>query len=64
MLYFERSKKVLQITKAKKIFHDLNFTEEVSQYNDCYLYCADRKVLVTKAKDIKQRWISEVEKEL
>ena len=63
-LYYKRSEKVLKVTKATKVFHNLNFTEEVSVYNDCYLYCSKRITLVNKAIEIKQRWISELENDL
>lgn len=63
-LYHKRSESVIKVSKAKKIFQTLSFTEEVDRYNDCYFICTKRKPLVEKAEEIKQRWISELEMEL
>lgn len=63
-LYYQRSEKVIQVLKAKKVFQTLNFTEEVTSYNDCYFICSKRKPLIEKAKEIKQGWVLELEEEL
>jgi hypothetical protein len=63
-LYFQKSEKVIQVSKARKALQNLNFMEEVTRYNDCYFICTNRKPLVEKAKEIKQDWILELEKEL
>lgn len=58
-LYFDKSKGVLKIEKAKKIFLTLDFTDEVKQYNNYYFYCLKRKPLTEKAIGIKEDWIAE-----
>jgi hypothetical protein len=64
ILYFKRSEKTIKVSKARKTFQHLNFTEEVVRYNDCYYMCANRKPLVEKAQEIKREWILELEDEL
>lgn len=63
-LYFNRSEKAIKVSKAKKALQNLNFTEEVSKYNNCYFICSNRNPLVEKAREIKKEWILELEDDL
>ena len=64
ILYFNKSERKIKVSKAHKAFLNLNFTDKVAQYNDCYFYCSDRKPLKEKGKEIKQNWIDELEEAL
>jgi hypothetical protein len=63
-LYFNRSEKIIKVSKATKALQNLSFTEEVTQYNYCFFICSNRKPLVEKAREIKREWILELEDEL
>jgi hypothetical protein len=63
-LYYSRKEKTIKVTKARKALQNLNFTEEVTRYNDCYFICSNRKPLIEKAKDIQNEWLLELVKEL
>jgi hypothetical protein len=63
-LYFNRSRKEIELKKARKAFQNLNYTEEAVKYNDCIYICAKRKPLVDKAKEIQQNWVLQLEEEL
>ena len=63
-LFVSKKERVIEVKKAKKILQDLQYTDEVSRFNDCYWLCAKRKPLIAKANEIKQQWISELEVEL
>jgi hypothetical protein len=63
-LYYSRKEKTIKVTKARKALQNLNFTEEVTRYNDCYFICSNRKPLIEKAKDIQTAWLLELVKEL
>jgi hypothetical protein len=63
-LYYSRKEKTIKVTKARKALQNLNFTEEVTRYNDCYFICSNRKLLIEKAKDIQNEWLLELVKEL
>ena len=63
-LYHSRKEKVLQVKKAKRALRNLEFTEEVTEHNDCYYICLKRAPLVAKAREIRQKWISDLEEEL
>lgn len=39
-------------------------TDEITKFNSIYYICNDRKKLNDKAKEIKEEWIRETEKEL
>jgi hypothetical protein len=64
ILYFNKSERKIKVSKAHKSLLNLNYTEKVTQYNDCYFYCSERKPLKEKAKEIKQNWIDELEEGL
>lgn len=51
-LYHSRKDKVIEIKKAKKALQDLEYTEEVTRYNDCYYICSKRSPLLKKAREI------------
>lgn len=63
-LYFSRKDKVIQVKKAKKALQNLEYSEKATQYNSCYYICSKRAPLLEKAKEIKQKWITELEDEL
>jgi len=63
-LYHRKSERIIEVKKAKKIFQNLEFTEDVKEFNDCYYICSKRKPLVEKANKIKQEWITELENQL
>ena len=63
-LYFSKKDKDIKVSKAKKVMQNLKYTEEAVQFNDCYYICVNRKPLVEKAKEIQEKWISEMEEEL
>lgn len=63
-LYHDKANKEIKVMKAKKAMQYIKYTEEVTSYNNCYFICLKRKPLVVKANEIKQKWISELEKEL
>ena len=39
-------------------------TDEITNYNDNYLICNDKKMLINKAEEIRSEWIKEVEDRL
>ncbi|MFK4167216.1 hypothetical protein ACI2LM_13300 [Paenibacillus lautus] len=63
-LYHSRKEKVIQVKKARKALQDLEYTEEVTRYNDCYYICLKRDPLMQKGREIKEQWIAELEEEL
>lgn len=63
-LYVNKKEKMIQVTKARSIFHHLTYTDEVVKYNDCYYICTKRKPLKEKGKEFHQEWIKELEEEL
>lgn len=63
-LYVNRKENKIEINKARNIFQHLNYTDEVTRYNDSYYICSKRKSLKDKAKEVHQEWISELEEKL
>ncbi|PAD72820.1 hypothetical protein [Paenibacillus campinasensis] len=63
-LYYSKKEKVIEIKKAKKVLQKLEYTDEVTRYNDCYYICSKRSPLVEKAKEIHGEWVAEIEQEL
>jgi hypothetical protein len=63
-LYFNRSEQTIKVSKAHKALQNLNYTDEVTQYNSCFYICSKRNPLIEEAKEIKRIWISELEEEL
>lgn len=63
MYVLEHSKEenVISVKKANKAFQNLNFKEEVTFYNDNYYFCKNRKPLIEKAREIREKWILELE---
>lgn len=64
MLYYDKKLWEIEIKKPKKVLENLNYTEEVTYYNDCYFICLNRDPLVKKAREIKRAWIEELESAL
>ena len=63
-LYLDKDKCILEIKKLSKVFKIDEIEEDLFQYNDCYYFGKNRKVLKDKAKEIKKRWQSEAENRL
>ncbi|NMB10334.1 MAG: hypothetical protein GX982_06550 [Tissierellia bacterium] len=63
-LYLDKDKCILEIKKLSKVFKNVEIEEDLFQYNDCYYFGKNRKVLKDKAKEIKKRWQSEAENRL
>lgn len=63
-LYHDRKQKIIQVKKAPKALQDIEYTDEVRYYNNCYFICLKKKLLLQKAEEMKQQWIAEAEKEL
>lgn len=63
-LYFEKSRKILKVTKARVGMSNLVYEEEAKRHNDCYFICLKRKPLVLKAKELQRQWIEELEQEI
>jgi hypothetical protein len=63
-LYYNKSEKAIKVSKVIKVLRNLNFTEDVTIHNSYYYICSKRKPLVEKAKEIKQGWILELERDL
>ena len=63
-LYHDKSKKEIKVSKAKKVFQNLNYTDDVTRYNNCYYICKTKKPLVEKAEEMKRNWIDELEEQL
>lgn len=64
MLYHNKSSWQIEVEKPKKVLENLNYTEELTYYNEYYFICLNREPLVEKAKEIKQAWIDELESAL
>jgi len=63
-LYHDKNKRQLKVQKAKPIFLQDMFTDEVTVYNGNYFFCNNRKPLVDRAREIKAEWLAELEDQL
>jgi hypothetical protein len=63
-LYFKKSERKIKLSKSHKSMQNLDYTDKVTRYNDCYFVCSERIPLKEKAKEIKQNWIEEYEEAL
>lgn len=60
-LFFNKSQKTIKINKANKNMQNQKYTDEVTQFNDCYYLCTTRKPLVLKANELWSEWLKEAE---
>lgn len=64
-LYYNRENKKIKISPLKNLMVNTDeLTNEITFYNDNHFVSLDRKVLKSKAEEIKQQWIKEIEEEL
>lgn len=63
-LYHNRKEHAIKVSKAKKVLQYLNYTDEVTVFNNCFYICSKRAPLLDKANEIKQSWIATLEDEL
>lgn len=64
ILYHDKKSGKIEVKKPKKILENLNYTEEVTHYNDWHFICLNREPLVEKAREMQQTWIVELESAL
>lgn len=62
-LYVDKSETKIEIKPLRKVFHNHigSITDEVSQYNSVYYFCAKKKPLLDLATRIKEEWLKEAE---
>lgn len=64
LLYANEERKEIKVSKAPKDMQHVYCTNEVHHYCRNHFICTKKAPLVEKAEEIKQRWISQLEKEL
>lgn len=63
-LYHDKLKLEIKLTNAKKTLQNLNYTDDVTEYNDCYFISKNKKKLKEFGEKIKNNWIIELEEKL
>ena len=72
-LYHDKDKRLLKVSQCNKIFYNdpaifLQFRNQsedfVYYYNPNYYFSSSRKMLVQKARHLKEEWIKELESKL
>lgn len=64
LLYVDKPNKVIKVKKAAKVFHNLEFTADVQDYNGTIWFSSNRKKLTAYGRNIKAKWIEEAKMDL
>ena len=68
-LYYDKEKLILKIENKINLCYNERHLKEIeetgiSYFNDCYYIAEERKPLVIKAQEIRNKWIEEVKQKL